>query len=93
MVIIPNFMAVADGLITVGLITWTTGLNNFADTTTEEAQIRSTSITSSSTSATTSITLAMAPITPATSPTTSTTRRRFPAIKEGRSATPICSGY
>ena len=84
MVIIPNFVAVEDGLITVGQITWTTGLNNFADSTMEEAQIRSTLITSSSTSA---------PSTPATSPTTSTTRRLFPAIKADRAATPICSGY
>jgi hypothetical protein len=38
MVIIPNFMAVADGLsFTVGQITWTTGIDSFTTTATEEA--------------------------------------------------------
>jgi hypothetical protein len=40
MVIIPDSVAVADGLsFTVGQITWTTGVNSFTATTTEEAQI------------------------------------------------------
>jgi hypothetical protein len=40
MVIIPDFVAVADDLtFTVGQITWTTGVSGFAATTTEEAQI------------------------------------------------------
>jgi hypothetical protein len=38
MVIIPDFMAVADGLLfTVGQITWTTDVNSFTATATEEA--------------------------------------------------------
>jgi hypothetical protein len=38
MVIIPNFMAVADGLsFTVGQITWTTSIDSFTTTATEEA--------------------------------------------------------
>jgi hypothetical protein len=40
MVIILNSMAVADGLtFIVGQITWTTSINSFTTTTTEEAQI------------------------------------------------------
>ena len=86
MVIIPNFVVVADGLVfTVGQIIWTTGLNNFIDTTIEEAQIQSASITSSSTSATASIMLATAPTTPAKLPTTPTTGRCFPTTKGGTS--------
>jgi hypothetical protein len=65
MVIIPDFAAMADGLsFTVGQIIWTTGVNSFTATATEEAQIRSASTTSSS--ATTPITLATAPTTPTT---------------------------
>jgi hypothetical protein len=42
MVIIPDFAAVADGLsFTIGQITWTTGINGFTATASEEAQIRS----------------------------------------------------
>jgi hypothetical protein len=42
MVIIPDSTAVVDGLsFTVSQITWTTGINSFTATTTEEAQIRS----------------------------------------------------
>jgi hypothetical protein len=38
MVIIPDFVAMADGLtFTVGQITWTTGVNSFTTTATEEA--------------------------------------------------------
>jgi hypothetical protein len=38
MVIIPDFAAVAYGLLfTVGQITWTIGVNSFTATTTEEA--------------------------------------------------------
>jgi hypothetical protein len=82
MVIIPHSTAVADGLsFTVGQITWTTGVNSFTATTTEEAQIRFASTTSSSATALT--TLAMAPTTPATAPTVLTTRRPFPHY-EGR---------
>jgi hypothetical protein len=40
MVIIPDSAAVADSLLfTVGQITWTTGVNSFTATATEEAQI------------------------------------------------------
>jgi hypothetical protein len=40
MVIIPDSAAVADDLsFTVGQITWTTSVNSFTATTTEEAQI------------------------------------------------------
>jgi hypothetical protein len=40
MVIIPNSVAVADGLsFTVGQITWTTHVNSFTTTSTEEVQI------------------------------------------------------
>jgi hypothetical protein len=40
MVIIPDSMAVADGLsFTVGQITWTTGVNSFIAAATEELQI------------------------------------------------------
>ena len=70
MVIILDFVAVANDLIfTVDQITWTIGFNNLATTIMEEA-IRSTSITSSSASATTPTMLAMASTTPAMSPTT-----------------------
>jgi hypothetical protein len=80
MVIIPDFTVVADGLsFTVGQITWTTGVNNFTATATEEAQIRSALTTSSS--ATAQITLATAPTTPAMAPTTPTTRRPLPCYK------------
>jgi hypothetical protein len=38
MVIIPNFVAVADDLtFTIGQITWTTDVNSFTAATTEEA--------------------------------------------------------
>jgi hypothetical protein len=74
MVIIPDSAAVADGLsFTVGQITWTTGVNSFTATATEEAQIRSAWTTSSS--ATAPIKLATAPPTPAMAPTTPITRR------------------
>jgi hypothetical protein len=74
MVIIPDFAAMADGLsFTVGQITWTTGVNSFTATATEEAQIRSAWTTSSS--ATAPIKLATAPPTPAMAPTTPITRR------------------
>jgi hypothetical protein len=37
MVIIPDFVAVADGIsFTIGQITWTTGVNNFTAAATEE---------------------------------------------------------
>jgi hypothetical protein len=63
MVIIPDSAAVADGLsFTVGQITWTTGVNSFTATTTEEAQIRFVSTTSLSATALT--TLATTPTTP-----------------------------
>jgi hypothetical protein len=40
MVIIPDSTTVADCLsFTVGQVTWTTGVNSFTATTTEEAQI------------------------------------------------------
>jgi hypothetical protein len=81
MVIISDSTAVADGLsFTVGQITWTTGVNSFTATTTEEEQIRFTSSTSSSATAPT--TLATAPTTPATAPTTPTTHRPLPHYKE-----------
>jgi hypothetical protein len=73
MVIIPDFVAVVDGLtFIVGLITWTTGVNSFTTTAIEEVQIRSASATSPSATAPT--TLAMAPTTP-------TTRRPLPHYK------------
>jgi hypothetical protein len=73
MVIIPYSTAVANGLsFIVSQITWTTGVNSFTATTTEEAQIRSALTTSSS---------ATAPTTPATAPTTPTTRRPLPRYK------------
>jgi hypothetical protein len=94
MVIIPNSAAVADGLtFTVGQITWTTAINSFTATATEEAQIRSASTMSSSatapitlatapaTLATALTTLAIALTTPATAPTTLTTRRPLPRYK------------
>jgi hypothetical protein len=80
MVIIPDSTVVADGLsFTVSQITWTTGVNSFIATATEEAQIRSMSTTSSSATAPT--TLATALTTPATAPTTPTTRRPLPRYK------------
>jgi hypothetical protein len=80
MIIIPDSAAVADGLsFTVGQITWTTGVNSFTVTTTEEAQIRFASTTSSSATAPT--TLATAPTTPAMAPTAPTTRRPLPRYK------------
>jgi hypothetical protein len=80
MVIIPDSVAMVDGLsFTVGQITWTTSVNSFTTTTTEEAQIRSASTTSSSAMAPTM--LAMAPTTPATAPTTPTIRRPLPRYK------------
>jgi hypothetical protein len=80
MVIIPDFVAMADGLtFTIGQITWTTGVGGFTVTTTEEAQIQSVSTTSSPAMAPT--TLATAPTTPATSPTTLATRRLLPRYK------------
>jgi hypothetical protein len=64
---------VADGLsFTVSQITWITGINSFTTTTTEEAQIRSASTTSS---------LAMALTILATAPTTPTTHRPLPRYK------------
>jgi hypothetical protein len=40
MVTIPDSAAMVDGLsFTIGQITWTTGVNSFTTTTTEEAQI------------------------------------------------------
>jgi hypothetical protein len=80
MVIIPDSVAVANGLtFTVSQITWTTGVNNFTTTATEEAQIQSTSTTSSSATAPT--TLATALTTPATALTTPTTRRPLSRYK------------
>jgi hypothetical protein len=80
MVIIADSTAMADGLsFTVGQITWTTGVNSFTATTTEEAQIRSASTTSSSATALT--TLPTAPTTLAMAPTTPTTRRPLPCYK------------
>jgi hypothetical protein len=80
MVIIPDSVAVADGLtFTVGQITWTTGVNSFTTTTMEEAQIRSASTMSSSATAPT--TLATASTTPTTALTTLTTRRQLPRYK------------
>jgi hypothetical protein len=80
MVIIPDSMAMADGLsFTVGQITWTTGVNSFTAAATEEVQIQSASTTSSS--ATASTTLATALTTPATAPATSITRRPLPCYK------------
>jgi hypothetical protein len=74
-------MAMADGLsFTVGQITWTTGVNSFTASATEEAQIQSAWTTSSSATAPT--TLATAPTTPATAPTTPTTHRPLPHYKE-----------
>jgi hypothetical protein len=71
--IIPDFAAMADGLsFTVSQITWTTGVNSFTATATEEAHIQSVLTTSSSAMAL--ITLATAPTTPATTPTTPITR-------------------
>jgi hypothetical protein len=94
MVIIPNSMAMADGLsFTVDQITWTTGVNSFTAIATEEAQIRSVLTTSSSVVALTTLatapttlatappTLAMAPTSPATAPTTPTTRQLLPRYK------------
>jgi hypothetical protein len=80
MVIIPDSAAVVDGLsFTVGQITWTTSVNSFSATATEEAQIRSAPTTSSSATAPT--TLATAPTTPATAPTTPITRQPLPRYK------------
>jgi hypothetical protein len=82
MVIIPDFVAVADGIsFTIGQITWTTGVNNFTAAATEEEQIRS--MSTASTSATVPATLATALTTPATAPATPITRRPLPATKEG----------
>jgi hypothetical protein len=94
MVIIPDSMAMADGLsFTVGQITWTTSVNSFTTTATEEAQIQSALITSSSATAPTMLatapttlvtaptTLAMASTTPATALTTSTIHRPLPRYK------------
>jgi hypothetical protein len=81
MVIIPDSAVVADGLsFTVEQVTWTTGINSFTTTATEEAQIRFASTTSSSATAPT--TLAMASTTPATAPATPTTRGLLPHYKE-----------
>jgi hypothetical protein len=66
MVIIPDFT------FTVNQITWTTGINSFTTTATEEAQIRSASTMSSLAMAPTM--LVTAPTTPATALTTPTTR-------------------
>jgi hypothetical protein len=63
----------------VGQITWTTGVNSFTATTTEEVQIRSALTTSSSATAPT--TLIAAPTTLATAPTTPTTRQPLPRYK------------
>jgi hypothetical protein len=83
MVIIPDSVTVADGLsFTIGQITWTTSVNSFTATATEETQIQSASTTSSSATAPTA--LAMAPTTLATAPTTPTTHRSLPRYK-GRS--------
>jgi hypothetical protein len=80
MVIILDSAAVADELsFTIGQITWTTGVNSFTATATEEAQIRSASTTSSS--ATTPTTLVTAPTTPTMALTTPTTRRPLPRYK------------
>jgi hypothetical protein len=80
MVIIPDSVAMADGLsFTVGQITWTTGVNSFTATATEEAQIRSASTTSSSAMA--PVTLATATTTPAMALTMLTTRRPLPHYK------------
>jgi hypothetical protein len=80
MVIIPDSAAIVDGLsFTVGQITWTTGINSFTTTATEEAQIRFASTTSSSAMAST--TLATVSTTLATAPTTLTTRRPLPRYK------------
>jgi hypothetical protein len=80
MVIIPDSVAVADDLtFTVGQITWTTGINSFTATATDEVQIRSASTMSSSAMAPT--TLATASTTPATAPTTPITRRPLPRYK------------
>jgi hypothetical protein len=80
MVIIPNSVSVADGLsFTVGQVTWTTIVNSFTTTTTEEVQIRSTSTMSSSATALT--TLTTAPTTPAMAPTMPITRRPLPRYK------------
>jgi hypothetical protein len=80
MVIIPNSVATADGLsFTIDQITWTTGINSFTPTTTEEAQIQSVSTMSSLAMAPT--TLATAPTTLATAPTTPTTHRPLPRYK------------
>jgi hypothetical protein len=80
MVIIPDSMAVADGLsFTVGQITWTTGVNSLTTTATEEAQIQSALTTSSFAMAL--ITLAMAPTTPGTASTLPTTCRPLPCSK------------
>jgi hypothetical protein len=62
MVIIPDSMAVVDGLsFTVGQITWTTDINSFTATATEEAHIRSVSTTSSSTMALTTLAMPRPP--------------------------------
>jgi hypothetical protein len=80
MVIIPDSMAVADGLsFTIGQITWTTGVNNFTAAATEEDQIRFASTTSSL--ATVLTTLATALTTPATAPATPITHRPLPCYK------------
>jgi hypothetical protein len=80
MVIIPDSVAMADGLsFTIGQITWTTSVNSFTTTAMEEAQIRSVLTTSSSTM--TSTTLATAPTTLAMALTTPTTHRPLPRYK------------
>jgi hypothetical protein len=87
MVIILDFVAVANGLtFTIDQITWTTGVNNFTTTATEEAQIRSALTTSPSAMAPTTLataltTLATALTTLTTAPTTPTTRRPLPRYK------------
>jgi hypothetical protein len=81
MVIIPHSAAVADGLsFTIGQITWTTSVNIFTATATEEAHIQSALTTSSSATAPT--TLATAPTTPAMALTMPTTGRPLPRYKE-----------
>jgi hypothetical protein len=65
MVIIPNFVVVADGLtFTVGQITWTTGLSDLTAMTIKEAQIQSVSVVSSLASAMALTMLATAPTMP-----------------------------
>ena len=89
MIIIPGSMATPNDLtFTISQITWTTGFDDFIAMTLEEAQIQSTSTTTSPASATAPTTVDLAPTMmdlastmPASSSATQTTHRPLPRYK------------